>query len=111
MRKKNIGSDFNEFLREEGIYEEVHAAALKEVFATELRRAMTRTKVSEKALAARMGTKGRSTVRRLLDPKNSSATLLVMTRAASAVGLELGVTLKRKAPLASRARRTRASAR
>ena len=86
----------------------MHAAALKEVFASELRRAMTRTKVSEKTLAARMGTKGRSTVRRLLDPNNSSATLLVMTRAASAVGLELGVTLKKKPPAATRSRRVRA---
>lgn len=31
MNKKNIGSDFNNFLRDQGIYDEVHALALKEV--------------------------------------------------------------------------------
>ena len=28
MNKKNIGSDFNDFLRDEGIYDGIHAAAL-----------------------------------------------------------------------------------
>ena len=60
MNKKNIGSDFNDFLRDEGIYEEVHAAALKEVFAAELREAMKNAGLTENALAARMGSKGRT---------------------------------------------------
>lgn len=45
MNKKNIGSDFNDFLRDEGVYDEVHVAALKEV------------------LADRTGSQGRNTVR------------------------------------------------
>jgi antitoxin HicB len=95
MNKKNIGSDFNDFLRDEGIYEEVHATALKEVFAAELRGAMKDAGLTENALAARMGSKGRSTVRRLLDPKNKSATLMVMVQAARAAGLEMGLSFKK----------------
>jgi antitoxin HicB len=95
MNKKNIGSDFNDFLRAEGIYDEVHAAALKEVFAAELRDAMAAAGLTEQALAARMGSKGRNTVRRLLDPKNKSATLMVMVQAAHAAGLEMGLSFKK----------------
>lgn len=95
MNKKNIGSDFNDFLRDQGIYDEVHALALKEVFAAELRDAMESAGLTEQALAARMGSKGRNTVRRLLDPKNKSATLMVMVQAAHAAGLEMGLRFKK----------------
>jgi len=95
MNKKNIGSDFNDFLRDEGIYDEIHAAALKEVFAAELRGAMESAGLTEQALADRMGSKGRNTVRRLLDPKNKSATLMVMVQAAHAAGLEMGLSFKK----------------
>ncbi|MBC7975620.1 MAG: Fis family transcriptional regulator [Myxococcales bacterium] len=95
MNKKNIGSDFNDFLRDEGIYDETHAAALKEVFAAELRGAMRAEGLTEQALAAKMGSKGRNTVRRLLDPKNKSATLIVMVQAARAAGLEMGLRFKK----------------
>jgi antitoxin HicB len=95
MNKKNIGSDFNDFLRDQGIYDEVHALALKEVFAAELRDAMESAGLTEQALAARMGSKGRNTVRRLLDPKNKSATLMVMVQAAHAAGLEMRLRFKK----------------
>jgi hypothetical protein len=95
MNKKNIGSDFKDFLRDEGIYDEVHAAALKEVFAAELRDAMESAGLTEQGLAARMGSKGRNTVRRLLDPKNKSATLMVMVQAAHAAGLEMRLSFKK----------------
>jgi len=95
MNKKNISSDFNDFLRDEGLYDEVHTAALKEVFAAELRGAMESAGLTEQALAARMGSKGRNTVRRLLDPKNKSATLMVMVQAAHAAGLEMGLSFKK----------------
>ena len=95
INKKNIGSDFNDFLRDEGIYDETHAAALKEVFAAELRGAMKSAGLTEQALAARMGSKGRNTVRRLLDPRNKSATLMMMVQAAHAAGLEMGLSFKK----------------
>ena len=36
MKKKNIGSSFDDFLREDGIYEEVTAAAIKRVLALQI---------------------------------------------------------------------------
>lgn len=110
MNKKNIGSDFNDFLRDEGIYDEVHAAALKEVFAAELRGAMESAGLTEQALAAKMGSRGRNTVRRLLDPKNKSATLMVMVQAAHAAGLEMGLSFKKARTTRSFARAARNAA-
>ena len=36
MSKKHIGSSFDDFLREEGIYEEVHTQAVKRVLAWQI---------------------------------------------------------------------------
>jgi hypothetical protein len=40
MKKRNIGSTFDSFLREEGMYEEVSAAAIKRVVARQVEDAM-----------------------------------------------------------------------
>jgi antitoxin HicB len=40
MRKKNIGSTFDSWLREEGLYEKVSAAAIKRVVARQVAAAM-----------------------------------------------------------------------
>jgi len=40
MKKKNIGSSFDDFLREDGIYEEVTAAAIKRVLARQIEHEM-----------------------------------------------------------------------
>lgn len=93
MKKKNVGSNFEDFLAEDGILEEVQAAAIKAVFAAEIRQAMSQSGVSEVELARRMGTAGRGTVRRLLNPKSSSATLISMVKAATALGANLQVRL------------------
>jgi hypothetical protein len=37
MNKKNIGSSFDSFLREEGLYERVSAAAIKRVVASQVK--------------------------------------------------------------------------
>jgi predicted transcriptional regulator len=85
--KKNphIGSNFDDFLREEGIFEEVEAAALKKVIATSLARQMKRRHVSVSRLAAALGT-SRAAVNRVLNKRNTSITLTTISRAASALG-------------------------
>lgn len=93
MKKKNIGSNFEDFLAQDGILEDVQAAAIKAVFADEIRSAMSQSHITEVELARRMGSTGRSTVRRLLDPSNSSATLVSMVKAALALGASLEVRL------------------
>jgi antitoxin HicB len=40
MKKKNIGSSFDTWLREDGIYEEVSATAIKRVLARQVEAAM-----------------------------------------------------------------------
>lgn len=89
---KHIGSDFEDFLREEGILEEVDARVQKRIIAEQLRHAMDAASLSESALARRMAT-SRTVVRSLLDPENESATLSTLVKAASAVGRHLTVSL------------------
>jgi antitoxin HicB len=92
MENKHIGSDFDEFLREQGMLEEVEAAAAKEVLAYQIAREMKRARVTKSEMAKRMKT-SRPVVDRLLDPKNPSVTLSTLEKAASAVGRKLRVEL------------------
>ena len=93
MKRKNVGSNFEDFLAEDGLLEDVQAAAIKAVFAEELKGAMTANGITEVELARRMGASGRGTVRRLLDPENNSATLTSMVKAALALGSSLSIRL------------------
>jgi antitoxin HicB len=74
------GSTFDSFLEEEGIREEVEAAAIKRAVAWQLAEAMK----------ARMGT-SRSQLDRLLDPENPNVHLTTITRAARVVGKRLNI--------------------
>lgn len=85
-----IGSNFDDFLAEEGILAEVEATALKRVLAFQLSQEMKRTKLTRTELASRMKT-SRASVNRLLDPKNVSVTLQTMERAALAIGKKLRI--------------------
>ncbi len=86
MKKKNIGSEFDGWLRDEGIYEETTTAAIKRVLARQIEAAMKEQGVSKAEMARRMQT-SRSQLDRLLDTANESITLDTLQRAAAAVGL------------------------
>jgi antitoxin HicB len=86
----HTGSSFDSFLEEEGILEEVEAAAIKRVIAWQLAEVMSASKVSKKAMAQRMGT-SRSQLDRLLDPENSAVHLQTIAKAARALGKRLKV--------------------
>ncbi|MRR12967.1 Fis family transcriptional regulator [bacterium] len=92
MDKKHIGSDFDDFLRDEGVLDEAEAVATKRVIAYQLAQEMERANISQSELARRMKT-SRSSVERLLDPANPSVTLVTLERAASAIGKRLKVQL------------------
>ena len=94
MKKKKgrIGSSFNDFLKEDGIYEEVTARAIKRVIARQLDALMEDQGLSKSALAKRMKT-SRAQLDRVLDPDNGSVTLETLTRAAKAVGRQLRMEL------------------
>jgi antitoxin HicB len=93
MKKKGrVGSAFDDFLKEDGVYEEVTAAAIKRVIARQLDALMTSEGITKSELARRMKT-SRAQLDRLLDPKNESVTLGTLTRAAHAVGRQLRMEL------------------
>ena len=91
-KKGRIGSSFDDFLREEGIYEEVTARAIKRVIARQLGVLMQEQGLTKSELAKRMET-SRAQLDRLLDPENESVTLGTLTRAAHAVGRNLRMEL------------------
>ena len=88
----HIGSSFDEFLKEDGIYEEVQTTAIKRVLALQLEQAMKAKKLSKIEMARRMRT-SRVQLDRLLDPDNDSVTLATLRRAAAVVGREVRLEL------------------
>jgi hypothetical protein len=82
---KHRGSSFDDFLKEEGLYDEVCAAAAKRILAEQLREALEEKDVKIAALARRMHT-SRAVVQRLLDRENTSVTLQTLEKAARAIG-------------------------
>lgn len=90
MKKKigSVGSSFDDYLKEEGVYEDVSARAIKRVLARQIGALMQAEGVTKTALAKRMHT-SRAQLDRLLDPENESVTLGTLTRAAEAVGRKL----------------------
>lgn len=86
------GSDFDDFLAEEGILEEVTARARKRLLALQIQDAMEESSLTKKELAERLQT-SRSQVDRLLDPDNTAVTLESLERLARAVGKRLVVEL------------------
>ncbi len=87
MKKVNIGSSFDSWLREEGIYQETTARAMKRVLARQVTAAMKEQNVSKSEMAKRMNT-SRAALDRLLDPGNTAVTLSTLQKAAAAVGRE-----------------------
>jgi hypothetical protein len=92
MNKKHIGSKFDDFLEEENLLEQVQAAAIKRVIAYQIAEEMKRNKLSKTEMASRMKT-SRAALERLLDPDNTSITLITLERAASVLGKKLKVEL------------------
>lgn len=92
MKKKNIGSSVDSWLREEGIYAEVTAGAIKRVLARRLKAVMKERNVTKSEMARRMHT-SRAALDRLLDPENEAVTLSTLRRAALAVGREIRLEL------------------
>ncbi|CAD5980046.1 MULTISPECIES: helix-turn-helix domain-containing protein [Planktothrix] len=90
MNNQYIGSNFDTFLEEEGILSEVEAIAIKRVIAYQIQEAMNQAGLSKSEMAKRMNT-SRSSLQRLLDPKNSSLNLQTITKAALVLGKKLKV--------------------
>ena len=87
---KHVGSNFDDFLEEEGLLAETEAVAIKRVVAYQVAKMMEEQHISKTAMAKRMKT-SRSALDRLLDPKNTSVTLQTLERAAHAINKRLRV--------------------
>jgi antitoxin HicB len=86
------GSTLDDFLREEGIYEEVTTGAIKKVIAWQLAEEMKRKSITKKRLAELMHT-SRAQIDRILDPDKGNVTLETLQRAASLLGRSLRLEL------------------
>jgi predicted XRE-type DNA-binding protein len=88
----HIGSSFDDFLKEEGIYEDASAHAIKRVIAWQIEQAMKSQGITKVEMAKRMKT-SRAQLDRLLDPNNDKVQLDTVQRAAVAIGKRLHVEL------------------
>ncbi|MGA9984455.1 MAG: Fis family transcriptional regulator, partial [Acidobacteriaceae bacterium] len=91
MSRKHMGTSIDDFLKEEGIFEEAQAQAIKEVVAWQLAEAMKRNNISKNRMATLLKT-SRTQVDRLLSAKED-ITLSSLQRAAAIVGRRVMIEL------------------
>jgi DNA-binding Xre family transcriptional regulator len=92
IENSHWGSTLNDFLRGEGIYEEVTTGAIKKVIAWQLAEEMKKKSITKKHLAELMHT-SRVQIDRILDPDKGNVTLETLQRAASLLGRQLRLEL------------------
>ncbi|MEC5159561.1 XRE family transcriptional regulator [Janthinobacterium sp. CG_S6] len=92
MKKKNIGSSFDDFLAGESMLEEATAVAVKRVIAWQIAQEMKEQKLTKTSLAELMHT-SRASLNRLLDENDTSLTLTTLAGAAAALGKTIRIEL------------------
>lgn len=92
MAKKNIGSSFDDFLKEESMLEEATAVAMKRAISWQIAEEMKAQQLTKTALANRMHT-SRAALNRLLDENDLSLTLTTLASAAAALGMRVNLQL------------------
>ena len=90
-QNKHVGSNFDDFLDEEGLLEEIEGVVAKRIFVFQIEKEMKKQKIDKAALAEKMET-SRSAVDRILDPECPS-TLRSFAKAARALGRHLKISL------------------
>jgi len=89
---KHLGSNFDDFLKQENIYTEVNEVATKRAIAYQVAQEMREQNISKTKMAEMMNT-SRIVVNRLLNPENNSLTLNTLEAAAEALGKRLSISL------------------
>jgi DNA-binding Xre family transcriptional regulator len=92
MKNEHVGSNFDDFLAEEGLLAGTETVAVKRVIAYQVERLMKEQNLTKTEMSRRMNT-SRAALERLLDPANQSITLQTLERAAKALGRRLQITL------------------
>ncbi len=90
MSKKNIGSNFDDFLNEEATLDGATAVALRRVIAWQIGEEMKTQQLTKTELAKRMHT-SRAALNRLLDESDPSLTLTTLASAAAALGKTVNI--------------------
>jgi len=90
MKNLHIGSNFDDFLQEEAILEDVTAVAIKRVIAWQIAQGMDSKKLTKTSMAERMHT-SRSSLNRLLDEEDTSLTLTTLVSAANVIGKKIKI--------------------
>ena len=92
-KNKNIhaGSSFDDFLKEEGIFEHCQEVGAKYAFVMQLQDEMEKQNLTKEEVAKRIGT-SRSALDRLLDPSKSS-NIQSLIHAAAAVGKHVRISM------------------
>lgn len=88
-KNKHTGSDFDDFLKEEGIYEECSAEAVKRVLAYQIQQEMKKQKLTKVQFAKMLKT-SRAAIDRILDPRKSCS-LKSLVMAVTALGKHLEI--------------------
>lgn len=91
-KQKRFETTSTEYLREEGLYGDVEANAMKHVIAAALTQRMERLGMTVTELAKELGT-SRAAVNRVFDPLNTSLTLTTLARTAAVLGCRVRVEL------------------
>ena len=92
MNQNHIGTNFDEFLTETALLDEVIAVSHKHVLAMPIKLAMEKKHITKAEMAKKMHT-SRSAVDRLLNPNNPNITLDTIDRACIALGMRLNISL------------------
>jgi antitoxin HicB len=92
MNEQHVGSSLDDLLAEEGLLAEAEAIAWKRVIAYQISKLMREQNLTKTEMAQRMQT-SRAAIDRLLDPENTSATLVTLEKAALVLGKRLQVAL------------------
>lgn len=91
-KNPHLGSSVDDWLKEEGIFEEVTTKAIKEVIAWQLIEVMKAQAITKTEMARRMNT-SRFQLDRVLDPENAGVSLDTLSRAAAAIGRKVRLEL------------------
>jgi antitoxin HicB len=92
MNEKHVGSNFDDFLKQDNLLAECEAGALKRVVAWQIEQEMKRRRITRAKLANRMKT-SRDKLNRLFSENNSTVSLQLLEEVALALGRKLKVEL------------------
>lgn len=88
----NIGNNFDDFLKEEGIFDDVEAVAIKRVLAYQMQKELEKKNITKLEMAKQMHT-SRASLDRLLDPTNTSITLRTLVKVAHVLNRKIELSL------------------